>query len=104
MDKPKQIFNCDESGIPLSPKAPMTVSKKGDKNPSHVTSDTKLQITILACVNAAGDSMPPFVIFDRKKVIHDYTKGEVPNTYYGLSPKGCGSIPRSFKIGFYTIS
>ena len=88
MDKPKQIFNCDESGMPLSPKAPMTVSRKGDKNPSHITSDTKSQITVLVCVNAAGDFMPPFVIFDRKKLIQGYTKGEVPNTYYGLSPKG----------------
>ena len=88
MEKPNQILNCDESGMLLSPKAPKTVAKYGDKNPSHVTSDAKSQITILGCVNAAGDSMPPFVIFDRKKLIHDYTKDEVPSTYYGLSPKG----------------
>lgn len=32
--------------------------------------------------------MPPFVIFDRKKMNRELMEGEVPNTYYGMSPKG----------------
>ena len=74
--------------MPLSPKAPKTVARKGDKDPSYVTSDIKAQVTMLACVNAVGDCIPPFVIFDRKKLNPAYTVGEVPNTHYGLSPKG----------------
>ena len=67
IDKSRQIYNCDESGMPLCPSSPKIVCEKGEKNPSTVTSDTKTQVTMLACVSAAGECMPPMVIFDRKK-------------------------------------
>ncbi len=47
LDKPRQIYNCDESGFPLSPKA---VARKGDHNPSTVTSANKNQLTVLYAV------------------------------------------------------
>ncbi len=68
-NKPAQIFNCDESGMPLAPKPPKVISKRGEKNPSYVTGDTKAQISILACVNAAGGWIPPMVIMDRKNYL-----------------------------------
>ena len=88
LSKPLQIFNCDESGMPLASKLPKVIAKKEEKNPRYVTADTKAQITVMMCVNAAGGWIPPMVIFDRKKLPKAYTVGEVPNTYYGLSPKG----------------
>ncbi len=39
-------------------------------------------------MNAAGDVIPPFVIIDRKLFNSQYSVGEVPDTRYGLSPKG----------------
>ena len=87
LDKPRLIFNCDESGMPLAPKAPKVVARKGQKNLSCITSDTKSQVTVLACVNATGDCIPPFVIFNRKMKTK-LAVGEVPNTYYGYSKNG----------------
>ena len=87
-NKPRHIYNCDETGFPLSPKSPKTVAERGAQNPSSVTSSTKNQLTVLCCVNAAGDVIPPFVIIDRKRFNTQYAVGEVPDTRYGLSPKG----------------
>ena len=87
-DKAAAIFNMDESGFPLAPKAPKLVIKKGVKNPVHFTGDTKSQITVLACTNAAGYALPPLVIFDRKTLNPEYTRGEVPGSIYGLSQNG----------------
>ena len=87
LDKPRLIFNCDETGLPLAPKSPKVVAKKGQKDLSQVTSDKKSQISVLTCVNAAGDCVPPFVIFNRK-MREEYAFGEVPNTYYGCSKNG----------------
>ena len=42
----------------------------------------------MACTSAAGTSIPPFVIFDRKSLNPQMTIGEVPGTLYGLSQKG----------------
>ena len=60
----------------------------GAKNPSYLTGGTKTQITVLACAYAAGYAIPPFVIFDWKSLIPQLTKGEVPETSYGLSSNG----------------
>jgi len=46
------------------------------------------QITIVACVNAAGFCLPPMVILDRKTLASELAIGEVPGTIYGLSAKG----------------
>ena len=55
---------------------------------SHITSETKTQITVLACTNASRYVLPPFVIFDRKTLNSQLTVGEVAGTIYGLSSKG----------------
>ena len=82
-----QMFNMDESGMPLDPKSPKLVFEKGC-HASCVTSGDKAQITIVACVSAAGFCLPPMVIWDRQSLSPELTIGEVPGTIYGLSKKG----------------
>ena len=64
--KPGQLFNMYESGLPLSPKAPKGIFEVGTQNAAAVNSGNKAQITVLACVGAAGHCLPPMVIFDRE--------------------------------------
>ena len=66
-DKPAQIYNCDESGMPLEHKLPKTIAKKGTKKVRQITSGNKTQITVLGCANAAGQALPPMVIFSGKR-------------------------------------
>ena len=88
LDKPGQIFNIDETGVPLSPKPPKGIYRKGSKNPVAVSSGDKSQITVVGCVNAAGYCLPPMVIYDRKMLSTEMSEGEIPGTFYGLSDKG----------------
>ena len=62
--------------------------KKGIKHSQSISSANNSQITVLACCNAAGAVIPPFVIFDGKILKPDLTLGEVPGTFYGLSKSG----------------
>ena len=86
--RPFQLFNMDESGMPLSPKPVKSVFRKGDPNPVAISSGDKTQITVVACVSASGSCMPPMVILDRKTLPPRFTEGEVPGTTYGLSKNG----------------
>ena len=88
LDKPTQIFNMDETGVPLNPDLPKCVFKRGTKNPISVTPGDKSQMTVVGCVSAAGYCIPPMVILDRKTLHPDMTIGELPGTIYGLSSKG----------------
>ena len=54
-DKPSQIFNLHETGMPLNPSSPCVVTAHGTKNPSAIASGDKTQI---ACCSAAGYALP----------------------------------------------
>ena len=86
--KPSQIFNLDETGMPLDPNPPRAIAGRGSKHPSAPSFGDRSQITVLVCCSAAGYSLPPFVIFNRLTLRPEYTVGEVPGTIYGLSKKG----------------
>ena len=85
--KPELIYNCDETGMLLGTLNHKVVAGVGSK-PSCITTKSKTQITVLASMNAAGLTLPPFVIFQRKTMNYQLTIGEVPGTLYGLSEKG----------------
>lgn len=88
LDNPILIFNTDESGLPLEHTPSSVIGIKGQKHPRVVTSGKKKQITVLACANAAGQVIPPLVIFSRKALNPALTKDEIPGTMYGLSSSG----------------
>ena len=88
LNKPNLIYNVDETGMPLDHKPPKVVAAKGQKKVRCRTSGNKSQVTVIACVSASGHAIPPFVIFDAKRLNMDWTNGEVPGTRYGLSSTG----------------
>ncbi len=88
IDEPAQLYNCDESGMPLEHKMPKIVTLKGSKKVRQINSNNRTQITVIACFNAAGQSIPPMVIFTGKKFNHDLSIGEVPGTLYGMADSG----------------
>ena len=54
MDKPAQIYNIDESGIPLDHRPPRVLTRKGQRKVRYCISGNKSQITIVGCVNATA--------------------------------------------------
>lgn len=87
LNKPIQIYNLDETGMPLGSKPLKGICLKGS-NPHSITSGLKAQITVVACVNAAGWTIPPMVIWDRKTMAADFAAGEVPGTVHAFSSNG----------------
>lgn len=85
---PPRIFNCDETGMPLSPTSSKVVDKVGSKNTSCLTGSINSQVTVLACSCTTGYVIPPFVIFDRQALNPELTNDEIPGTLYGLSSNG----------------
>ena len=48
----------------------------------------KGQVTIVGCVSASGQAIPPMVIFNAQKLNSAWTEAEFPGTKYGLSSNG----------------
>ena len=64
MNNPAQLYNMDESGIPLDPRPPNVITKHGQKKVRYRVSGKKEQITILGSVNAIRHAIPPMAIFE----------------------------------------
>ena len=88
LSTPAQIYNVDESGVPLDFKTPNIVAPIGAKKVRYRQSGRKGQVTIVACANTVGQAMPPMIIYDAKKLNHAWTANEVPGSTYGTSDNG----------------
>ena len=80
-----QIYNIDETGIPIDPKVLNVVTKPGTKKVRYISTGRKGQITVVACASDAGQVLLPTVLLDAKKVSHAWTSVEIPDTSYGCS-------------------
>ena len=65
-----RIYNCDETGFPLQGTNGKLkiIAGKGAKNVYKLSSDSKEQVTVLACVSARGNFSKPFVLFPGVKL------------------------------------
>ena len=87
-DHPEAIYNMDETGMPLEPKPPKIVAKKGVKKVRYRSSGQKAQITVIGCGSATGQALPPFIIFSAKQLSTLWMTDEVPGSRYAVSDKG----------------
>ncbi len=102
IESPNQIYNVDETGMPLDHRPPKVVAKKGQKKVRCRTSGNKSQITVIGCISATGQAIPPFVIFDAKALNMDWRKGEIPGTTYGISISDKGWVDTELFKGWLT--
>lgn len=63
---PERIFNIDETGVSTVHTPVKILTKKGTKQVGSITSGERgANITIISCINAIGNSIPPLFIFPR---------------------------------------
>ena len=85
---PALYFNMDETGFAYDPKPSKTVHLCGERNVLSVSSGSKAQVTVITCVSATGQAIPPLIIWKRKTMAPEMAIGEIPGTHYGFSESG----------------
>ena len=65
LNSPRQIYNCDETFIPLDYTHEKAVTVKGAKNVYCQSLGTSEHITVLCCASAAGVPHPPMIIYSK---------------------------------------
>ena len=91
LDKPERLWNMDETGLQLDVKPKKVVAKKGSKHLHSRTSGNRESLTIIACVNAAGQTVPPHVIVKgktAKSLMGFNTEASPPGTNWSWSETG----------------
>ena len=89
LSKPMQIFNIDEVGVTVVHKPGKVITEMGRKNVWSISSAEKgKNHTILSCVSAAGFSLPPFMIYPRKRISEALKEGAYLGTSFNCSDNG----------------
>ena len=88
-DKPHLIYNVDESGLPLDPSRLKIICKKGLKRLYRIIGGSgRDSITVQGCASAAGDIMPPYIVYSGKNLYQAWTVGGVQGSRYNTSSNG----------------
>ena len=88
--KPSQIFNADETGVTIVHRPSKIIAHIGRRNvPSLTSADKGKTHTVLACVSASGQIIPPFMVYPRKRPVPEKMReGAYPNTTCQVSENG----------------
>lgn len=88
----ENIYNVDETGFTICQKSQSIVGKKGKKNIGILCSAEKgKNVTVVCCVSASGNYIPPMFIFPRVRVRDEFLyRGPI------------GAIQRANKTGWIT--
>ena len=87
ISKPMQVYNADETGISKPGKV---VAELGRRNVYAITSAERGKThTVLSCVSASGHTLPPMMVYPRKKCVpENMREGAVPGTMFVNSETG----------------
>ena len=87
--KPTYIDNVDETELSLVPGVKKIIDKRGMKESSQITEGKRGQLqTVVMATNAAGDYIPPMIIYKAKRMVPDLEKDFPPRTTVRLSESG----------------
>lgn len=86
---PKNIYNCDETGISTVQDPGKVLAAKGQKRVGSITSwERGKNITLLCTMSAAGGYVPPMFIFPRKRMTPTLEKDGPAGAIYKCSDNG----------------
>ena len=88
LDKPRQVYNCDETFLPLNENKDKVVALKNTKCIYSQAMGTTEHITMLCCVSSAGATLPPMIIYPGTFPGGQYKLGGPDDTLYAKSSSG----------------
>lgn len=84
---PVKVFNVDETGISVvQHKARKIIATKGKKEAQKLSSAERgATVTVVTCMSAAGQYVPPLLIFPQKRWQNELLDGAPPGSIGGCS-------------------
>ena len=82
------IWNFDETNLSDDPKAKKVLVKCGVKYPETICNFSKCAFSVMFCVNAAGGSVPPYVIYKAEHLWSSWFQGGPAGCRYNRTKHG----------------
>lgn len=85
---PENVINYDETNFSDDPGRPKVVCKRGSKYCDRIMDSTKTSISVMMAASAAGELLPPFVVYKAKNRYVEWEENGPRGCRYGISSSG----------------
>ncbi|KPJ14194.1 Pogo transposable element with KRAB domain [Papilio machaon] len=82
------IVNYDETNLADDPGRKKILTKRGTKYPERVMNHSKSAVSIMMACTAAGEMLPPYVVYKAQNLYDTWTKSGPNGSRYNRSPSG----------------
>ena len=82
------VYNYDETNLSDDPGTKKCVFRRGCKYPERVMNSTKSSTSVMFCGSAAGEVLPPYVVYKAEHLWSTWMEGGPPNTRYNRTRSG----------------
>jgi hypothetical protein len=102
-DQPHRIFNLDETGLNTDRRGDAVFVSKTTKD-AYIKSPSagKSMFSVLFCVSASGNYLPPFTVYKAKHMYQTWTAGGPQGAAYSCSDSGW-MIDTNFESWFIKV-
>ena len=88
-DLDQRMWNCDETGMCTATASSAVLARKGSKWVHEVGGGSGREtITILGCGSAAGQRLPPYIVYKGKHLYSSWTTNGPPGAHYSTNESG----------------
>lgn len=85
---PENIWNLDETNLADDPSKRKVICRRGTKYPEKLCNFSKSSTSVMICGSAAGEILPPFVVYKGTQMWDVWTGGGPKNTRYFSTKSG----------------
>lgn len=86
--EPCNIVNYDETNLTDDPGRKKILTKRGTKYPERVMNHSKVSTSVMIAASAAGELLPPYVVYKAQNLYDTWTENGPPGTRYNRSASG----------------
>jgi len=91
--KPAQIWNADETSLVPAGKEKKIITQKGAKKVTSMSNEGRVSATMMVCVSAEGEKMPPMYIFSGKNTMTGLLENAYPGSFQSFQVSGWMTQP-----------
>lgn len=84
----KNIWNLEETNLTDDPGKSRVICRRGTKYPEKVCNFSKSNTYLMMCGSAAGDMLPPFVVYKATQLWNTWTEGAPKHCRYQSTKSG----------------
>lgn len=99
---PDCIFNYDETNLTDHPGEKLVMVQRGTKRVERVQEHSKMTTSMMVCGNAAGELLPPMIVYKAINLYENWTSGGPRGAVYDVTQKGWFDA-RTFRRWFKTV-